>query len=49
MHLVVDDVTGRSEVHGVNDLVVTIFLVAVEILGLATVPCIRNRRCREYN
>jgi hypothetical protein len=39
VHLVVGDVAGLSEVDGVDDFVVTIGLVAVEVLRLPTVAC----------
>ena len=34
VHLVVDDLAGRLEVHGADGLVVTVDLVAVVVLGL---------------
>lgn len=37
VHLVVDNVTGRAEIHWIDDLVVAIIFVAVEILGLTAV------------
>ena len=45
MHFVVDDVTGRAEINGVDDFVVAVFFVSVEIFGLTAVTCRRlNRR-----
>jgi len=35
--LIVDDVAGLLEVNRVNDLVVSVFLVAIQILGLTSV------------
>ena len=39
VHLVVDNVAGATEVYGVDNLVVTIFFVAVEVGSLAAVSC----------
>lgn len=39
MHLVVDNVSDLAEIHGVDDLIVSVLLVPIEIFGLATVPC----------
>lgn len=40
--LVVDDVAALLEVHRVDDLVVSVILVAVEVLCLATMSCARS-------
>ena len=37
MQFVIHNVTGGSKVNGIDDLVVAIFLVAIEILRLSTV------------
>jgi hypothetical protein len=39
MHLIVKNVARRSEIHRVDDLVVSIVLIAVKVLGLAAVSC----------
>ena len=39
VHVVVDDVTGNSEVDGVDDFVVAVVFVAVEIGGLSSMTC----------
>ena len=38
VHLVVGNVSDLSEIDRVDDLVETVFFVAIEVLGLATVP-----------
>jgi hypothetical protein len=37
VHLVVDDVTNLAEIDGVDDLIVTVFLIAVKVFCLTTV------------
>jgi hypothetical protein len=32
-------VSDLTEIHGVDDLIVSVLLVPIEIFGLATVPC----------
>jgi len=39
MHLIVGNVANLAEVDWVNDLIESIFLVTIEILGLATMTC----------
>ena len=41
VHVVVDDVTGDSEVDGVDDFVVAVVFVAVEIGRLSSVACVK--------
>jgi len=36
MHLVVNDMPGSSEINWVNHLVIPVVLIAIQILGLAT-------------
>jgi len=37
MHLIIDDVAGHSEIDRINNLVVTVVLVAIEVRCLSTV------------
>jgi hypothetical protein len=39
VHLVIGDVSSLSEVNGVDDLIVAIFFIAIQILGLSTMTC----------
>jgi hypothetical protein len=44
MHLVIDNVAGDTEVDRVDDLVVTVVLVAVEIGRLTAVACRKREK-----
>jgi len=42
VHLIIDNVTNLSEVNRVDDFIIPIFLIAVKILGLASMTCIMS-------
>jgi hypothetical protein len=37
MHFVIDNVSCLSEINGIDDLVVSIFFIAIEVLSLTSV------------
>lgn len=43
MHFVVDNVAGLAEINRINDFIVSIILITIEILRLATVTYSRVR------
>jgi hypothetical protein len=40
VHLIIDNVSSLPEVHGVDNLIVSILFITVKILGLTTVATV---------